>query len=278
MAGRRKKNKNKVKTRHYVSVFTWFAILLAGIGTFVCAALFIFVWSANAYYVKEAENGKFHPEIESLFSRFDFPGRYVVWYNLGNYYYENGEYKDAEEAYLKAIECGIPYEKECPVRINLALSMMAQLSDDEWDAFFDCNGSGTLDAEARTVEKTLKDARDVLTADGCAHADDENGHSKEAQTLKDEIDELLEQSELEDEQEEPEPEEQEDGDEDEQEPEIEEVDITEVGMDEEEVMEHIQDMLDENENERTDDQQFYENVYGYGDGDSAVLGGQGEVW
>ena len=57
MAGRRKKNKNKVKTRHYVSVFTWFAILLAGIGTFVCAALFIFVWSANAYYVKEAENG-----------------------------------------------------------------------------------------------------------------------------------------------------------------------------------------------------------------------------
>lgn len=286
MAGRsekRKRNKKGVKTRHYVSLFTWLTILFAGLATLLCALFFVIGWTANAYYVSEAKKGIYHPEMEEFFTRFPFPDEWVIWYNLGNCYYDAGDYEEAESAYLRSIDCGIPYEKECPVKVNLALSMMAQISEDDWDAFYDCTGTDDLSAGARTVEKVLKDAREVLIADGCAHENDSDGHDKEAQTLKEEIDELLERSNLDDEdEEEEEDEEQEEGD-DEQDDEDEEDDSDgeDEGagdIDEEEIMEHIQDMLDDNQEERTDDQQLYEDLYGIGIDEGSLDGEHGEVW
>ena len=282
-SGKRKKNKTKVKTRHYVSVFTWLTILLAGIATLLCALFFVLGWCANAYYVSEAKKGIYHPGMEEFFTRIPFPDEYVIWYNLGNCYYDAGDYEEAEKAYLRAIDCGIPYEKECPIKVNLALSMMAQLSEDEWDAFFYCTSADDMRAEARTVEKVLKDAREVLIADGCAHDKDEDGHDKTAQTLKDEIDELLERSNLDDEDEEEEEDEEQDGDEDNQDEEEEEQeedgeDEGSGDLDEEEIMEHIQDMLDDNQDERTDDQQLLEDLYGIGLDGTEIEGEHGEVW
>ncbi len=269
-----------MKTRHYVSVFTWLAMLIAGIATLLCALFFIIGWTANAYYVSEAKKGIYHPEMERFFTRIPFPDEYVIWYNIGNYYFDKGDYDEAEKAYLRAIDCGIPYEKECPVKVNLALSMMWQIDEDDWDEFLDCEGPDDISAGARRVEKVLKDAREGLIADGCAHEADEKGHDKTAQTLKDEIDELLERSSLDDEDEEDdEPQDEpKDGDEDEEPEEGDEEDEGTDGMDEEEIMEHIQEMLDENLEERADDQQLYEDLYGFGVDEAALEGEHGEVW
>ncbi len=285
MAKRRsEKIKNKkTKTKHYISGVTWFAILLAGVLTFLCALFFISVWSINSYYVSEAKKGKYHPEIEKILTVFSIPDEYVIWYNLGNAYYEKGNYEKAEEAYLRALKCGIPYEKECPVRVNLALAMMAQLSDEEWEAFLECSSPQEINALSRKVEKTLLDARDVLTEDGCAGKEDEKGHDKDAQRLKEEIDELLESSGLssdegtEDEDEEQpgeEPEDEESDDEGEQEGEPED-----EPPNEEEIIDYIQGLMDDNQGERTESQEFYENYYGIGqDPEDFTEGEQGEVW
>ena len=282
---RKNKKKNRDKKKRYVSVFTWAAILLAGVATLLCALFFVLGYCMNAYYVSEASKGKYHPEMEKFFMNFHFPNEYIIWYNIGNYYFDEEEYEEAEEYYLKAIECGIPYEKECPVKVNLALAMMGQLSDDEWDEFFYSISPELMSASARKVEKTLKEAIEVLTEDGCAAEDeDEEGHNEEAQQLKEEIEELLENAGCsgdEEDEEEDQGEEEED-EEDEQEPDDgdEEEDEDSSSLDEEEIMEHIQQQLDENQAERTDDQQFYENYYGYGneDGSGTVEIEYGEVW
>ena len=279
MAERNRKKKNKTKKRHYVSVFTWVAMLLAGLATLLFALFFILGWTMNAYYVSEAKKGIYHPEMERFFTRIPFPDEYVIWYNIGNYYFDKGDYGKAENAYLQAIECGIPYEKECPVKVNLALSMMWQIDEDDWDKFYECDGPDNVTAGARRVEKILKDAREVLIEDGCAHEADEKGHDKNAQTLKDEIDELLERSNLEDEEEQPE--EDDEPGEDEEQPEDgdeEEEDEGDDGVDEEEIMEHIQEMLEENQEERADNQELYQDLYGYGIDEGSLEGEHGEVW
>ena len=283
MAKTRSGKQNKKKTRHQVSVFTWVTIFLAGLGTLLVALFFILRWGINSFYVAEAKKGKYHHELESFLTVFDQPDGYIIWYNIGNYHFENGEYEEAEEAYLKALECGIPYEKECPVRVNLALSMLYQISDEEWDEFYFCTGPRDLNAHSRKVEKILLEARDILTADGCAGEDDEQGHDKEAQKLKDEIDELLENSDLEPhegtEEEQPpeEPEDEEDDGDEGEETEFEPVEPDD-SIDEEMIIDYIQDQLDDNEIERIDDQTFYENYYGIGIDGLPDEEHQGEVW
>ncbi|MCR4791427.1 MAG: tetratricopeptide repeat protein [Lachnospiraceae bacterium] len=285
MGKRESRKQNKKKVRHHIHPVSWIMILLAGVLTLLCALYFITGWGVNAYFVKEAQKGRYHSELEIWLTHFKFPNEYVIWYNIGNYYYENGDYEEAEEAYKKALECEIPYEKECPVRVNLALSMMAQLDDDEWEAFFACNGPFELNALSRKVEKTLLDARDVLIEDGCAHENDEDGHDEQAQQLKDEIDELLESSSLSEEsdsgdEEEEEQEEDEEEEEPQDEPEEEDTgeDEQEESVNEEVIMEYIEELLEQNEDERTDQQQQYEPAYGSENGTESASGENGEVW
>lgn len=281
------KSKNKNKKKPIISRPLWWTVLIAGIAALVCSAFLIARWSLNAFYVAEAKKGKYISEIEEMLSTLNFPDGYVVWYNLGNYHFQSGNFEAAEEDYYRAIECGIPYEKECPVKVNLALAMIEQLSDEEWEAFLECETHEEMNAQAREVEKTLITAREILIEDGCAHKDDEDGHYKDAQTLKDEIDELLDfddseendQNEDEEEQDENDP----DGDSDDEE---------DGGGDdqssrEDQVMQHIQEQKEEAQGERAEDQQFYENYYGFGDesGGSEEEGGggnsaddNGEIW
>lgn len=106
---------------------------------------------------------------------------YIPYYNNANILYKTGEYVQAEEEYQKAIDEGIPEGKECPVRINMALSVIGQLPNDY--------------KEPKNVEesiKTLKRARDYLTVDDCAN-DEGTGHSKKAERLKRDIDAEIEE-------------------------------------------------------------------------------------
>lgn len=269
MAKNQRKNNKPVIPRPL-----WYVFLFAGIVSLVCALFLIIRWSLNAYYVAEAKKGKYHYGLEKSLTTLNFPDGYVVWYNLGNYYYMKEDFKEAEDDYYRTIERGIPYLKECPVKVNLALAMIGQLTDEEWDAFFD-DSSEEMSAEARNVEKSLITARTILIEDGCAHEDDEDGHDEQAQILKDEIDELL-QNGSDDNEDEEDDDTGGSGDEDENE----DNSSGDGGGQnnssrEDQVMDHIQDGKEEAQAERAEDQQFYENYYGFGDDPSEGSGSQG---
>lgn len=283
MAKNPEKN-NKKTNKPVIARWLWYTILASAIVALVCAFFLIVRWCMNAYYVSEAKKGHYHPEIEERLTELNFPDGYIVWYNLGNYYFEEGDYKEAEDCYYRAIECGIPYEKECEVKINLALAMINQLSDEEWDSFLDAETSAEMDAQARNVEKTLITARTILIEDGCAHEDDEDGHNEQAQILKDEIDELLNKD---DEEEEDEEENEDQDDQEDQENNDEGGEGDDPSSREEQVMNHLQDQKEEAQEERAEDQQFFENYYGFGSEDEEEGGGSdgsssggdnGEIW
>ena len=283
MAKNPEKN-NKKTNKPVIARWLWYTILASAIVALVCAFFLIVRWCMNAYYVSEAQKGHYHPEIEERLTELNFPDGYIVWYNLGNYYFEEGDYKEAEDCYYRAIECGIPYEKECEVKINLALAMINQLSDEEWDSFLDAETSAEMDAQARNVEKTLITARTILIEDGCAHEDDEDGHNEQAQILKDEIDELLNKD---DEEEEDEEENEDQDDQEDQENNDDGGEGDDPSSREEQVMNHLQDQKEEAQEERAEDQQFFENYYGFGSEDeeegsgsdgSSSGGDNGEIW
>lgn len=106
---------------------------------------------------------------------------YIAHYNQGNIYYQSGKFEEAIESYRKALEQNPPEDKECSIRINLALAMLGTMAEDY---------SAEKNAEASL--EILKGARDVLLEKGCA-ANDTDGHNKTAQKLKDEIDEVIKQ-------------------------------------------------------------------------------------
>lgn len=72
-------------------------------------------------------------------------------------------------------------DAECDIRVNAALSIIGQIDPDLLD---------TESGRTKAIEK-LQNARSVLTAEGCASADDEGGHDEAAVQLRDEIDEWL---------------------------------------------------------------------------------------
>lgn len=107
--------------------------------------------------------------------------RYIFYYNTGNKHFENKDYESAITAYTKALNANPPEGKECPIRINMALSMIYNLPDDYDEA----------DQREDSVD-TLKKARKLLLKEDCA-TDDGDGHSEKAQKLKDQIDKLIEE-------------------------------------------------------------------------------------
>jgi len=106
---------------------------------------------------------------------------YVYLYNKGNELYEDEDYELAVQSYEKALNVYPPKKKECSIRINLALSMIYQIDFDRIN-----------EEDKDNVIKTLEDAKDVLCEKGCA-TEDNDGHSKKAQKLKNEIDDLIEE-------------------------------------------------------------------------------------
>lgn len=107
---------------------------------------------------------------------------YIIHYNNGNVYYAKGQYDKAIEEYKIALSYDVPEKRECDIRVNLALAMVTPL---------DIDGISTRD-ELNDVLDVLYDAVDVLCEKGCAGVS-KKGHDKEAQKLKNEIEDLIEQ-------------------------------------------------------------------------------------
>lgn len=105
---------------------------------------------------------------------------YVYHYNKGNELYEDGDYEGAKEEYQKSLDSVIFGRDNCQIRINKALAMIAP-----WD------DKNLAQGNVLAAISDLEDAVIVLTEDGCAD-DNNTGHNKDAQTLKNEIEAYIE--------------------------------------------------------------------------------------
>lgn len=130
----------------------------------------------NNSIISQYNKGKYSEKTAKTLTNFNFPQSYIAYYNYGNILYQNGKYTEAIEEYKKALAKRSPKEKECKIRINCALAICKTVQVDEKDQNSITNAI-----------KTYESAIEVLTQKGCANKKDNNGHSQEAQKLKNDI-------------------------------------------------------------------------------------------
>lgn len=155
-------------------------VLCALIG--IVAIFLLMRFMINEVYKRNYLNGNYDYTKESQLMRLNYPEGYVPYYNIGNAAFQTEDFDTAIACYSNALNyTGIPEQKECAIRINLALALLRK-----------------IDPEKLTTEKRIQNtlsqlyaARNLLCEKGCAHMDDEDGHNPIAQQLKDEIDEMI---------------------------------------------------------------------------------------
>lgn len=147
----------------------------------ILSVLLVFKLYKNHEFVMAYDNAEYLTDNEEKLIFINVPESYLPYYNLGNVAYKNTEYNSAVGYYSKALSLLPIGQKECDVRINLALAM--------------CN---TIDFEhLESQEKIdtaliiLYKARDVLLENGWAAEEPEEARNADAQKLKEDIDEMI---------------------------------------------------------------------------------------
>ena len=145
----------------------------------------------NAEFLRSYNSGRYSSIPENLLPYLPFGENYVAPYNLGNVEYQRGNYDKAIYYYALAYQNGPPehpeHDEECRIRVNLALSMCHTIDFDNLDY---------SDAEAvAEAMVTLQQARAILTEAECASepVGSDDGHYRDADKLKHDIDKMLEQ-------------------------------------------------------------------------------------
>lgn len=134
---------------------------------------------ANEMMISDYEKGEYN---ENSLSVLGFTEPYISHYNKGNVLYQSGNYEEAIKEYEEALKLNPPHDRECLIRINIALAMTMPIDVEE-----------ISESNIDDVITTLEEAKNVLIEHGCANRDDDNGHNMEAQTLKNDIDKFLEE-------------------------------------------------------------------------------------
>lgn len=101
---------------------------------------------------------------------------YKIHYNYGNMLYKKREFYRAINEYRKALDWNPLHNKQCSVRINLALSMIANINEN---------------SSLQDIIVELQEARKVLCEEGCANENNNLGHNSTAEQLKSDIDKML---------------------------------------------------------------------------------------
>ena len=145
----------------------------------------VFIYFAYRYfyqkYLNEEYKDRNYDISQHMMEVANFNQPYIAYYNAGNIAYQNGDMKEAIKNYDKALELNGSHKKECNIRINKALALI--------------DGIVTEVKTEEDIQKSLDllyEARDVLLEEDCA-TDSDTGHDPEAQRLKNEIDELIQQ-------------------------------------------------------------------------------------
>ncbi|WP_027216657.1 hypothetical protein [Butyrivibrio fibrisolvens] len=181
---------------------------------FVIAILAVIVFGRvglNHVFAKMVDSGKYYILMEDMEDRDRYMNMeqkvlemlpydaYVMNYNLGNANYKNEDYSKAQIYYEKCLEFELPKQKECSVRINFTMTKIMQIDFNTVDTGYEAfKNDEEVDKEALIkkidgVIDQLKADREILTEKNCAGAEDDNGHSKEAETLKKDIDDKIEE-------------------------------------------------------------------------------------
>ena len=157
-------------------------MLILGVIALVVGSMMAYRLIINHGFVSAYNNESYNTEAEEKLLEFNFPESYIPYYNLGNAAYKEGDYSSAISYYTEALKNFPTKDRECNIRINLALSMCNTID------FYGLDSQDKID----TALFILYKARDVLLEDGCA-SDDGQGHNVDAQQLKEDIDKLIEQ-------------------------------------------------------------------------------------
>ena len=143
----------------------------------VSAGLYSIRYARNEQFIQEYESGSYDTAgEESLMKRGTFDS-YVPYYNVANARYQEGRFEEAAGLYRQALEKGCPADRECAVRINLAMSLCQQIDFDALDTA----------QQIREAISQLEAARSVLIEGGFAAEEDDSGTSQEAEELKRDI-------------------------------------------------------------------------------------------
>lgn len=130
----------------------------------------------NSILINQYNDGKYESSQGKKLTYLNFIQSYIGNYNYGNILYQNGQYEKAIEEYKKALQGIVPSKKECNIRINYALAICKTVQVDETD-------SESIEKAIETYESAIN----VLTENGCANKNDNNGHSQKAEQLKKDI-------------------------------------------------------------------------------------------
>lgn len=137
----------------------------------------------NKVFQSQYDKGIYEYGTEKALTVLNINEGYVPYYNMGNVDYKNGDLHEAIANYNKALSYNIPSGKECDIRVNLALSMCYTIDFDDLED----------EASRQNAINTLKAARNILTAQGCADPVGTAGHDEDAEQLKQDIDKMLEE-------------------------------------------------------------------------------------
>ncbi len=134
---------------------------------------FSFLWISSIYLLNEFtirnyKKGNYRHTTFSILYALNFYQSYIDYYNEGNFYYQEGNYEKAKERYEIALTKKPSSKRVCDIRVNLSLSILKM-----W--------------EKEKTTGLLEEAKQVLYQDDCAHENDNNGKSQEAEQLEEEI-------------------------------------------------------------------------------------------
>ncbi|MBQ9305156.1 tetratricopeptide repeat protein [Butyrivibrio sp.] len=160
----------------------YLAILIVSVAVVVISVSALTRVFVNKGFVVSYEQGIYETSREKALFLMNFPQSYIPYYNVGNAAYQEGDYISAVSYYNDALKFNPKEPWDCQIRINLALALLHLIDFDNLDS----------EEKIQNALSVLYQARGVLVKHGCAEDKGENGHNKDAQQLKDDIDKMIE--------------------------------------------------------------------------------------
>ena len=134
----------------------------------------LFTFTINQIVIQDYYNQKMDKELIHILKKTNINEPYIVYYNEGNIYFQEKNYKKALQSYEKAIEKNPPIKRKCDIRINMSITLLENIKTTKKDELL----------------KKLQEARENLYLDHCADEEDNSGESEEAESLEEEIKQL----------------------------------------------------------------------------------------
>ena len=159
----------------------YFMIAMALLAGVVSVFLIVRIVQNHDYVVAYA-NDDYLTEKEEGLLKLNAPESYLPYYNLGNAAFQNMDYNSAIGYFTQALSLFPMGQKECDVRVNLALSMCYSIDFDK------ISSQESIDSALLILYR----AKDILLENNWATENGEDYRDEDAQQLKEDIDKMIE--------------------------------------------------------------------------------------